>query len=234
MPEKLAELQALFLEEARRYGVLPLDDRRVERFDAAIAGRPQLIRGSSQLLFGGMGRLTEATVLNIKNRSHAVTAEVTVPEGGVEGVVIAQGGSFGGWSLYAREGRLAYCYNLFGLQSTTIAATEPLPAGTHQVRMEFDYDGGGPGRGGAVTLRVDGASVAEGRLERTVPLVFSLDETCEVGCDNGSPVSDDYTTHTSAFTGTVAWVQIDIDEAAQDPDHLITPEQRLALALGRQ
>ena len=156
MPDKLAELQRLFLIEARKYNVLPLDDRRVERFNADLAGRPQLIHGNSQLLFGGMGRLTENSVINIKNKSHAVTAEVVVPEGGATGVIVAQGGAFGGWSLYLHEGRPTYCYNLFGIQRFKVDGADAVPAGDHQVRVEFAYDGGGLGKGGTADLYVDG------------------------------------------------------------------------------
>jgi arylsulfatase len=99
-PGKLRELQRLFLIEAVKYNVLPLDDRRIERFNAELAGRPQLIQGKSQLLFGGMGRLTENSVVVLKNKSHAVSAQIVVPEGGANGVIVAQGGAFGGWSLY--------------------------------------------------------------------------------------------------------------------------------------
>jgi arylsulfatase len=233
-PDKLAELQALFLEEARKYNVLPLDDRRIERFNPDLAGRPQLVKGSSQLLFGGMGRLSENSVLNIKNKSHAITAEVEVPDAGAEGVLIAQGGAFAGWSLYVQAGRPVYCYNLLGLQRFKIAGDAEIPAGTHQVRMAFAYDGGGLGKGGTVTLSIDGSPVAEGRVEGTVPMVFSADETCDIGSDTASPVSDDYTRETSVFTGRVHWVQIDTDEAAEDLDHLITPEERLAVAMARQ
>jgi len=204
LPDKLTELQELFLSEARRYNVLPLDDRRVERFDATIAGRPQLVSGRSQLLYGGMTRLTEATVISTKNVSHAVAADVVVPEGGAAGVIVAQGGAFGGWSLYVRaDGVPVYCYNLMGLQLTKVAGSQPLAPGRRRVAMVFDYDGGGPGRGGGITLTVDGQAVAEGRLERTVPLVFSLDETCDIGRDGGLPVSDDYRSEESEFTGTV-------------------------------
>jgi hypothetical protein len=234
MPEKLAELQQLWLEEARRYNVLPLDDRRIERFNSDLAGRPVLVKGNTQLLFGGMGRLTEASILNIKNKSHAVTAEVVVPESGAEGVIIAQGGAFAGWSLYAKGGRPRYCYNLLGLRRFTIEGDTAIPAGTHQVRMEFGYDGGGLGKGGAVTLYVDGQAVGEGRVEATVPMVFSGDETADVGRDTASPVSDDYAGETSIFTGSVNWVQIDLGEDAQDADHLITAEERLRVAMSRQ
>ena len=167
-PEKLASSSALFLIEARKYNVLPLDDRRVERFNSDLAGRPTLITGNSQLLFGGMGRLSENSVLNIKNKSHAVTAESTVPDGGADGVIIAQGGAFGGWSLYLNDGRPTYCYNLFGLQHH-VAGDAPVPAGTHQVRMEFAYDGGGLGKGGDGHPLRRRRPVGEGRVERDRP-----------------------------------------------------------------
>jgi arylsulfatase A-like enzyme len=233
-PEKLAELQGLWLEEARKYNVLPLDDRRVERFNPDLAGRPVLIRGDSQLLFGGMGRLSESATINVKNKSHSVTAEVEVPTDGAEGAIIAQGGGYAGWSLYVNKGKPKYCYNLFGLQRFYVEGEAPIPAGTHQVRMEFAYDGGGLGKGGAVTLYVDGEQVGKDRVEGTVPMMFSADETCDVGSDTASPVSDDYTVAGSRFTGTVNWVQIDIDEAAEDVDHLISPEERLHIAMARQ
>ena len=233
-PDKLAELQQLWLDEARKYNVLPLDDRRVERFNSDLAGRPVLVKGNSQLLFGGMGRLSENSVINIKNKSHSVTAEVEVPESGAEGVIIAQGGAFAGWSLYAKGGKPVYCYNLLGLQRFKVEGDAPIPPGTHQVRMEFEYDGGGLAKGGAVTLYVDGEKVGEGRVGGTVPMVFSADETADIGSDTASPVSDDYDAGDSVFTGTVEWVQIDIDEAAEDLDHLITPEERLRVAMARQ
>ena len=233
-PEKLAELQRLFLIEAGKYNVLPLDDRRFERFNPDLAGRPQLVKGTSQLLFGRMGRLSENSIVNIKNKSHAVTAEVDVPDGGANGVIIAQGGAFGGWALYAKEGKPAYCYNLFGLQQFKVYGDEAIPAGVHQVRMEFTYDGDGLGKGGSVALFVDGEQSGDGRVEGTVPMAFSADETTDVGSDTATPVSDDYGISDSAFTGTVRWVQIDLDAAAEDTDHLISPEERLRVAMARQ
>jgi arylsulfatase len=234
LPEKLEELKALFMEEARKYNVLPLDDRRVERFNSDMAGRPTLIRGTSQLLFGGMSRLSENATINVKNKSHAVTAAITVPDGGAEGVIVSQGGAYAGWSLYVKDGRPTYCYNLFGVERFHVRGDATVPPGDHQVRMEFVYDGGGLGKGGAVTLYVDGSECGEGRVDGTVPMVFSADETCDVGADTASPVSDDYTSAGSRFTGTVDWVQIDVDDAAEDLDHLITPEERLNIAMARQ
>jgi arylsulfatase len=233
-PQKLHELQRLFLIEAAKYNVLPLDDRRVERFNADLAGRPALIKGKSQILFGGMGRLSENSVLVIKNKSHSVTAEIVVPEAGAKGVIVAQGGAFGGWSLYMHRGRPAYCYNLFGLQRFKVYGDAAIPAGTHQVRAEFKYDGGGLAKGGTVTLYVDGHKAGEGRVDGTQPMIFSGDETTDVGNDTATPVSDDYGPKDSKFTGRVHWVQLDIDEAADDLDHLITPEERLRIAMARQ
>ena len=180
-PDKLRDLQRQFIIEAGKYNVLPLDDRRFERFDPDMAGRPQLVRGATQLLFGGMGRLSENSVVVIKNKSHAVTADIVVPDGGGHGALIAQGGAFGGWTLYMVDGRPAYCYNLFGLQRFKVVGTDVLPAGDHQVRVEFTYDGGGIGKGGTATLYADGAKLGEARVDATVPVAFSADETTDVG-----------------------------------------------------
>jgi arylsulfatase len=233
-PEKLHELQRLFLIEAVRYGALPLDDRRVERFEPHIAGRPMLVEGNSQILYGGMKRISENSMIVVKNRSHSVTAQLVIPDGGAEGVIIAQGGAFGGWSFYVYEGRPTYCYNLLGIASFKVSGAEQLQGGERQVRMEFAYDGGGLGKGGNVTLYVDGVSVAEGRVEGTMPLIFSGDETTDLGTDTATPVSDDYASGERDFSGKIEWVQIDVDEAAEDPDHLISPEERLRVALARQ
>jgi arylsulfatase len=233
-PDRLAHLQRLFLIEAAKYNVLPLDDRRVERFNADLAGRPQLIRGNSQVLFGGMGRLTENSVVAMKNKSYSVTADVVVPTGGGSGTIVSMGGAFGGWSIYLHEGRPAHCYNLFGLQRFKIHGDEPVPAGEHQIRVEFTYDGGGLGKGGSFALFTDGRQVADGRVGATVPMIFSGDETTDVGGDSGTPVTDDLAEGQTTFTGRVRWVQIDIGEDAQDSDHLISPEERYRIAMARQ
>lgn len=231
MPEKLAELQRLWLIEAVKYNVLPLDDRRIERFNSDIAGRPVLISGKTQILYGGMHRLSENSVLNLKNKSHSVTAEIVIPHGGAEGVIIAQGGEFAGWSLYLHEGKPKYCHNFAGLQHFYAEGDSAIEAGTHQVRMEFSYDGDGLGKGGLSELYVDGTKVGEGRIGATVPMLYSGDETCDVGYDSGTAVSEDHTSATSHFTGTVTWVQL--DAGLDDHDHLITPDElwRVAMAL---
>jgi arylsulfatase A-like enzyme len=231
-PKKLAELQRLFLIEATKYGVLPLDDRRAERFNAELAGRPQLIKGQTQLLFGGMGRLTENSVVVMKNKSYSLTAEIVVPETGAQGVIIAQGGDTNGWSFYAKDGKLKHCYNVLGIHMYFAEGTQRISAGEHQVRMEFKYDGGGLAKGGTVTLYVDGKKDGEGRIDMTIPMIFSGDETCNVGRDAGSPVSPDYRPRDNKFSGQVNWVQIDLEK--DDHDHLITPEERFRVAMAKQ
>jgi arylsulfatase len=233
-PEKLAKLQTLFLIEAAKYDVLPLDDRRVERFNPDLAGRPQLVRGTRQILFGGMGRLTENSVVVTKNKSFALTAEVDVPDNGANGVIIAQGGAFGGMSVYATEGRPAFCYNLFGLERFKVYGEEPLAPGTRQVRVEFAYDGGGLGKGGTASLYVDGEKVGETRVDATVPMLFSADETTDLGTDSATPVTDDLGPDELAFTGRVKWVEIGLGDDAEDADHLISAEERYRIAMARQ
>ncbi len=232
-PEKLAELQRLFLIEATKYNVLPLDDRSFERFNADLAGRPQLIKGKSQMLFGGMHRLQEGSILQTHNKSYSLTAEIGVPESGANGVIVSLGAAIGGWSLYAKDGKLKHCYNFFGIENYFAEGEQEIPAGTHQVRMEFVYDGGGLAKGGTVSLYVDGKKDGEGRVDMTVPMLFGTD-TCDGGSDAGSTVSPDYGQKDNEFSGTVNWVQIDIDEKAEDLDHLITPEERFKVAMSRQ
>jgi arylsulfatase len=234
LPEKLHELQRLWLIEATRYKVLPLDDRMVERMNPDTAGRPVLIKGKTQILFGGMGRLLENCVVNLKNKSHSVTAEIVVPEKGAEGVIVSQGANIGGWSLYAKDGKLKYCYNWGGFKHFFVEGSTPIPAGDHQVRMEFAYAGGGLGKGGKATLFVDSKKVGEGEIGATLAMVFSADDGCDVGEDSGAPVSPDYGAQGNAFNGRVKGVQLAIAEAAESLDHLISPEVAVHLAMARQ
>jgi arylsulfatase len=234
MPEKLHDLQRLFLIEAARYKVLPLDDRTIEKMNPDTAGRPIMVKGTSQILFAGMGHLLENCVLNVKNKSHSVTAEIVVPEGGAEGVIIAQGASIGGWSLYAMGGKLKYCYNWGGFKHFMVQSADPIPAGEHQVRMEFAYAGGGLGKGGTATLYVDGNKVGEGPIEATLPIVFSADDGCDVGVDTGAPISPDYPALDNAFNGKVKGVLIETGTGDENADHLVRPEDVLRVAMGRQ
>ena len=234
MPDKLHYLQRLWMIEATRYNVLPLDDNVAERLNPDTAGRPVLIKGNTQILFGGMGRLSENSIISIKNKSHSVTAEIEVPESTAEGVIIAQGGNIGGWCLYAKGGKLKYCYNLLGVRYFYVEANSALPAGKHQVRMEFAYDGDGLGKGGKVRLFVDGKNVGEGRVDATAAMVFAADDGCDVGVDTGSPVSQDYGPRGNEFSGRVKGVQIAIADAAENSDHLVSPEEAVRIAMARQ
>jgi hypothetical protein len=210
--------------------VLPLDDRAVERANPDLAGRPQLIRGTSQTLFGGMGRLSENSVLSIKNKSFSVTAAVVVPDDGADGVIVTQGGRFGGWCVYAKDGRAKFVYNVLGLQEFVTEAADPIPSGRHQVRMEFAYDGGGLAKGGDVTLYYDGVQVGEGRVELTQPFIFSADETTDVGYDSGTSVSSEASR--GRFKGEIEWVKLDL--GSDTHDHLVDPEQAMAVAMAIQ
>jgi arylsulfatase A-like enzyme len=234
MPEKLHELQRLWLIEAVRYNVLPMDDRLAERFNSDLAGRPVLVKGKSQILFGGMGRLSENSVINVKNKSHSVTAEIVVPADGAEGVIVAQGANIGGWSLYAKGGKLKYCYNLLGVQYFYVESANALPAGDHQVRMEFSFDGGGLGKGGMAALYVDGEKVGSGKIGATAAIVFSADDGCDVGRDSGAPVSQDYGPRGNEFNGRVKGVEISIADASENSDHLVSAEDVMRVAMARQ
>jgi arylsulfatase len=234
MPEKLHELQRLWLIEATRYNVLPLDDQVAERMNPDTAGRPVLIKGDSQILFGSMGRLSENSVINVKNKSHAVTAVIEVPKSGAEGVIIAQGGNIGGWTLYAKDGKLKYCYNLLGIQHFYVEGKTALSPGEHQVRMEFTYDGGGLGKGGKAALYVDGKKDGEGRIAASAAMVFSADDGCDIGQDTGAPVSPEYGARGNEFTGRVKGVQIAVAAAAEEGDHVISPEEAVRVAMARQ
>jgi arylsulfatase len=231
-PERLAHLQRLFLIQAARFNVLPMDIRSAERMNPDIAGRPQLVQGDSQKFYPGMRRLSENSTINIKNKSFTVTAATTVPEEGANGVVIAQGGAYGGWSLYTVGGKLAFAYNLLGIQTDIVRSDAAVPAGAQELRAHFAYDGGGLGKGGTVTLYAGEDKIGEGRVERTLPYQFTFDETVDVGRDLASPVSSDYAPTGNEFTGTLSWVRIDLGD--DDHSHLIDDEHKLAVAMLKQ
>jgi arylsulfatase len=210
-----------------------MDDRSGERVNPQLAGRPTLVHGNSQLFFPGMGRLSENSVVSIKNRSFSVTAELDIAEDQpLHGVIIAQGGQFGGWAVFAKDGVLKFDYNLLGIQQFSTTAERPVPAGNHQVRMEFAYDGGGLAKGGDVTLYYDGDAVGSGRVEATQAMIFSADETTDIGYESGTPVSPEYTARTSKLNAKLHWVQLDV--GTDDHDHFIDPDERLRIALARQ
>jgi arylsulfatase len=213
-PEKLKEMQGLFMTEAVKYGVLPIDDRTLERLNAALVGRPDLMAGRTSLtVYEGMTGMSENVFINIKNRSHSITADVTIPKGGAKGVILAQAGRFGGWSLYMKNGKPTYTYNFLGLKRFTIAAKNPVPAGKATIRYEFAYDGGGLAKGGVGTIFVNDKKVAEGRIEQTQPMAFSPDEGADVGEDGETPVVENYGVPAPyKFTGKIEKVTIELQE----------------------
>ncbi len=211
-PEKLKELQALFLKEAVKYSVLPIDDRTLERLNAALVGRPDLMAGRTSLtVYQGMLGMSENVFINTKNRSHTITAEVDIPKNAAKGVLLAQAGRFGGWSLYLKDGKPTYTYNWLGLQRYTVAAKQALPAGKATIRYEFAYDGGGVGKGGTGTLFVNGKKVSTGRIDRTQCCAFSADEGADVGADEGTPVTEAYKVPFK-FTGKIGKVTIELGD----------------------
>jgi arylsulfatase len=210
-PGKLKEMQELFLKEAVKYHVLPLDDRTLERLNAALVGRPDLMAGRTSLtVFDGMLGMSENVFINTKNRSHTITADVEIPEGGANGVILAQAGRFGGWSLYLKEGKPSYTYNFLGLKEFKVAGSKALPTGKASIRYEFTYDGGGPGKGGTGVILVNGEKVAEGRIDHTQAFAFSADEGADVGQDGETPVTSDYKQGDNEFTGKIQKVMIEL------------------------
>ena len=232
MPDKLHELQRLWLIEAVKYNVLPLDDRTVERFNPELAGRPEYVTGDRQTLFPGMKRLTESSVLNIKNKSFQITAQLVVADGTAEGTIYAQGGSFGGWGLMMHQGAPRFVYNLLGVRQFVIDADRPVPAGEHQVRAEFAYDGGGLAKGGSVTLYTDGHKVGEGRVDATEPVLFTASETAEVGRELGTPVLPGVQPDSTELNAGINWVELTAGD--DDHSHLIEPDDIIRMLLTKQ
>jgi arylsulfatase A-like enzyme len=235
-PEKLKEMRELFIKEAVKYSVLPIDDRTIERMNSAIAGRPDLMAGRTSLtVYEGMIGMSENVFINAKNRSHMITADVQVPKGGAKGVILAQAGRFGGWSLYMKAGKPTYTYNFLGLKRYTIAAKQPVPAGKATIRFEFAYDGGGLGKGGTGTLFVNGKQVAKGRIDQTQPLAFSGDEGADVGEDGETPVVEDYGIKAPyKFTGKIDKITIDLKEmktADREKANMVQKQASLKKAL---
>ena len=221
-PERLARLRDLFDVEAERHQVFPLDDRVTERENPELAGRYDLHRGRTRMLLGShTGRLSEEAAPNVKNRSHRLTVGIDIspdlPPQSVQGVLVAQGGRFGGWSLYVVDGHLHYAYNRYGRDLTVVRADSVIWPGRHEVVLDFVYDGGPPGSGGLARLLLDTAEVAQSRVEATTAYYFAFDETFNVGIDRGSPVVDDYPPLRNAFTGDILQVVVDLDPGTPLP-----------------
>ena len=209
-PQKLKELRAMFDQEAVKNHVYPLDDRRVERFNPEMAGRPDLIGNRTSLtLHEGMTGIAENAFINVKGQSHSITADLDIPTGGANGVIIAQAGRFGGWSLYMKGGRVYEVYNYGGIDRYTVSSPAPLAPGRHTVRYDFIYDGGQPGAGGLSRLSVDGAKVGETRVEHTMPFAYSGDEGVDVGRDDETPVTEDYKQGNNRFNGKIIKIVVE-------------------------
>ena len=210
-PEKLAELQELFWREAEKYEVLPIDNSKVERL--AVSNRPSLTAGRREFTFHqGLVRIPEGAAPDLKNRSYRIRAELEVPEGGADGMLLTHGGRFSGYGLYVLSGKPVFHYNLAGVANYQIAGNETIGAGKHTVQVEFTYDGGGMGKGGGVKLLLDGKQVGEGRVERTLPFRLSLDETLDCGEDTGTSVCKDYEVP-FRYAGKITRVVIELPES---------------------
>jgi arylsulfatase len=209
-PTKLKELQDVFMKEAVRNNVMPIDDRRSERFNPAIAGRPDLLGGRKSLtVYPGMTGMMENAFINVKGVHHTVTAEVELKDARTSGVIIAQAGYFGGWTLYLKDGKPRHEYNWFALERTNIGSAAALPPGKHTIVYEFVPDEAKPATGGTSTLTVDGKRVAEGKIPKTQPFAFSADEGTDVGLDGETNVSSDYKQGDNAFTGKIVRVTVE-------------------------
>ena len=207
-PKKLHQMQELFWKEAAKYNVLPIDNSRTERFDVSV--RPSLTRGREEFTYyPGLVRIPEGAAPDLKNKSYQIQAELEIPKGGAEGMLLTHGGRFSGYGFYVLKGKPVFHYNLAGVAQYEIAGKDKLGPGKHLIRYDFKYDGGGLGKGGTGTLQVDGKTVAMGRIERTLPFRMSLDETLDCGEDTGTPVSEDYQVPFK-FTGHLRNVTIDL------------------------
>jgi arylsulfatase len=208
-PDKLKELQAIFMKEAIRNNVLPIDDRRSERFNPTIAGRPDLMGGRKSLtVYPGMTGMMENAFINVKGVAHTVTAEVELKDANSQGVIIAQAGYFGGWALYMKDGKVHHEYNWFALERTNIAGTTALAPGKHTILYEFIPDAAKPGTGGKSILSVNGTRIAEGHIPKTQPFAFSGDEGADLGRDSETNVTPDYKQGDNAFTGKIVKVTV--------------------------
>ena len=209
-PDVLAEMQKMFLGEAVKYKVLPLDDRREELFNPKLAGRPDLMFGrKSMTLYEGMTGMLENDFLNTKNSSFEIVAEIESGSKSINGVILSQGGAFGGWSLYVKDDILTYVYNYVGIDIYTAKASTKLPKGKSTVKLDFAYEGGKElGKGGTAALFINGKSAGSGKIGATQFSIFSADESASVGVDNETPVSSDYNRESSKFNGKIDKVTI--------------------------
>ena len=235
-PEKLKEMEELFKKEAIKNRVFPIDDRSFERQDPTIAGRPELLgKRTSLTLWPGMTGMSENVFVNMKNRSYSITADLDIPQKGANGVILAQGGHVGGWSLYVKNNKPSFAYNFLSLKETKVVSPTALKPGKNTVRLNFDYDGGGLGKGGTFTIFVNGKMTVQSRIDRTQSLVFSADETAGIGIDEATTVTTDYMQYDNAFTGKIIKVVLDvkpIGEAIKNEvaKSMVEAKQKMALS----
>ena len=207
-PDKLKELQALFMQEGEKYHVLPIDDRVLERTNAALVGRPTVMEGRNSVTLGpGMKGMGVDIFISIIGTSYTMTADVEVGADG-NGVIVCQGGKFGGFAFHINHGKPTFTYNYLGLEKFVVASAKALTPGKHTIVFDFKSDGGGPGKGGMGTMTIDGSKVGEGRIEKTQPGIFSVDDLADVGTDDGTLVTDYGTS--PKFKGTLAKVTIEL------------------------
>jgi len=231
-PAKLKELQELFWAEAEKYNVLPIENSRIDRFD--VNNRPSLTTGRDEFTyFPSLVRIPEGAAPDLKNKSYQIKAEVVIPKGGAEGMLLTHGGRFSGFGFYLLKGKPVFLYNLAGVARYSVAAKEVLTPGKHTVLFDFTYDGGGLGKGGKGTIQVDGKTVATGRIERTLAFRLSLDETLDCGEDTGTPVSEDYRVPFK-FTGEIKRVTVNVKPAPLTAaDHRKLAESRAIIEAAR-
>ncbi len=228
-PKKLKEMQDLFMKEAIKNHVLPIDDRVNERLNAQLAGRPDLMAGRNSLtVYEGMKGMAEDVFINIKNRSFTITAELNLSDANSNGVILAQGGRFGGWALYLKQGIPMFTYNWLGKKRYTIAGTKIVPIGSATIKFKFEYDGGGLGKGGTGTIFVNGNQVAQSRIDQTQAMIFSVDDFADVGLDEGTPVVEDYgIPYPYKFSGKINKIVIDVEPVNLTKDETKAINQKL-------
>ena len=206
-PEKLKAMQGLFMKEAEKYHVLPIDDRLLERTNAALMGRPTVMGDRNSVTYGeGMKGMGVDVFIDLRSTSYTITAEVAIDANG-NGVIVCQGGRFGGLSFYLKNGKPAFSYNYLGMESTQIIAAEALKPGNYKLSYDFKYDGEGMGKGGLGSIFVNDKKVAEKRIEKTQPGIFSVDDLADIGIDEGTKVADYGAS--SKFNGKIKYVTLE-------------------------
>jgi arylsulfatase A-like enzyme len=237
-PEKLKELQALFLEEAEKYQVFPLDNRAFARY---LDPKPSATAGQTVFNYTGVkAGIPVDNAPNILNKDYTITAQVTVPEGGAEGMIVTFGGRFGGYGLFLQDGKPVFVYNLLDLERFRWEGGvggivgkdlfgKALKPGEHTITFDFKYHGPGPGKGGTGVLSVAGRSLEKKTIKHTIPLMMSIDETFDVGLDTRTGVDNSYELPFK-FTGTINKLTFELGPSQLSPVEEKAQEKALATA----